>query len=1006
MPSSTGSAAGTEVQDCPACGPGEQAARRGRYTGASVGGQKHGAGVQEWPDSSRYEGQFVDGLKHGTGAFTWSNGEVYKGEFFKDYRHGHGTYSWPGGCSFTGSFYLNRKEGYGTLQLPDGTTFQGLYRADERFGPGVLTYPDGRQDVGLWHRERLLKLCTRLPGAFSLHDFPEHQASLGPRDEISQEPERAYETQAATKPFYYAYMKLLEDERFMLPPEIVSYSSDSDHLPLPQSLRRELDERFFGEHCCDTESMPTVLDSLPLQLRIRGHIRRHRLGAEGLDWDVAAVLSGRREAFGPKGPLEVNSERLIQEASEGDPLSVYTILRGGLAHPDVGDARGHTPLIAAAVNCHNDVINILLNSGADVNQLSDEGLSALAVCHVLYYPSHTFHSNMAEGLDRDGQEEELASSCEETANPESSAEPPARTIQVRDGRIHLGSVSWPQPGTECAAGGLDVKESPDDPVFDSARSLASFHIDVTEDALQQTAEALSRNSLAQRSISEETVRRMALMKAEHRNRWATIKLLLCRGADPNASSVPMPVLFLAIKAGHVQAVRRLLQCGARTDVPLPKRQKGLYPLHIAAALPGKEGVKITELLLHAAANPDVRAQDAEDVFSLDKVSSSHPPLGFSMKSTTPLGPPVQYYSPPDKLPEEGGRTPLHIACQRDIHYTNAREVISLLLCHKADPNLLWSGHSPLSLAIASGNDDAIDELLAGGADPNLPLSGCVGSALCATANIYYDPYRSPRQTATLIDKLVNAGANILMPVVIGEGRKTVMGTAVDYAYYAFYQDRRIAHTPYHALSAKEREVFNGRRELLALMGDLLRQAAVGKERERLERELELGIASRSPTEKFVYTGTGASSPLTRPGDETSSSSSSSRLAPGNKGQAAATGRKPNTIRKPLFKYCYQCGRTMGVQLAACSRCHEVFYCSKACKMKAWSERHKDECLRVTGKARDAQSAPPKPKTQQRPDPSQGNTGAGGGHTREGLKTERGPAETLATAGITENYSFN
>lgn len=37
---------------------------------------------------------------------------------------------------------------------------------------------------------------------------------------------------------------------------------------------------------------------------------------------------------------------------------------------------------------------------------------------------------------------------------------------------------------------------------------------------------------------------------------------------------------------------------------------GLAPLHIAAAIPGEEGVQITELLLEVGANPDVMA--AED----------------------------------------------------------------------------------------------------------------------------------------------------------------------------------------------------------------------------------------------------------------------------------------------------------------------------------------------------------------------------------------------------------
>lgn len=49
------------------------------------------------------------------------------------------------------------------------------------------------------------------------------------------------------------------------------------------------------------------------------------------------------------------------------------------------------------------------------------------------------------------------------------------------------------------------------------------------------------------------------------------------------------------------------------------QQKGLYPLHVAAGLTGPEGPKITELLLHAVAAPDVKAQDASEVYILDKV---------------------------------------------------------------------------------------------------------------------------------------------------------------------------------------------------------------------------------------------------------------------------------------------------------------------------------------------------------------------------------------------------
>ncbi len=40
----------------------------------------------------------------------------------------------------------------------------------------------------------------------------------------------------------------------------------------------------------------------------------------------------------------------------------------------------------------------------------------------------------------------------------------------------------------------------------------------------------------------------------------------------------------------------------------------------------------------------------------------------------------------------------------------------------------------------------------------------------------------------------------------------------------------MAHTPYHALNKRERQAYNARRQLLGLMGDLLRQAAMRMEK--------------------------------------------------------------------------------------------------------------------------------------------------------------------------------
>ncbi|KAJ8279854.1 hypothetical protein COCON_G00069200 [Conger conger] len=980
-------------------GTGQQSTEAlGGYTRVTEGrGQKLGVGVQEWPDGSRYEGEIVSGLKQGEGVFTWANGELYEGSFYKDYRHGIGTYSWPEGSRFQGKFYRNRKEGYGIQHFPDGTTFQGLYHADERFGPGVATYPDGRQDVGLWHRDRLLRLCTRGPGAFTLRALPAYSA-WAPARTTSPQPSSWPSSWATVEPSLSPSPLLFTPSR-----QIETYSTDSDHLPLPQGLRRELDRLFFRQDG-DPDMDPAVFESLPLQLRMQAHIHRHRFEAEAQAWDVAAVASGSREQFGPRGPLERVSERL-QAASLGDSQSVHRILREGAVHPDVGDATEHTALIAATVNCHMDVMHLLLDSGCDVNKLNVEGMSALAVCSVLYYPYDSLQDTAAETRPHrarphlqecnmqspigDGHPEEpnpLNQSGEisqsdhtECFDPSPETPPPlTRSIPVLDGDVLVGSVSWPE-NRAVEVNPEDQEEEEEelsDSAFDSACSQNSFPIRVSDEVIQQTAETLSRSGLSQPADTQETIWRMAHMKTARRARWSTMALLLSRGADPNSSSVPMPVLFLAIKARHVPAVRRLLECGARTDVPLPPEKKGLYPLHISVGLPGPEAPRITELLLHALADPNVRALDASEVFHLDK-NSPEAPSGRGSKAAGSS-------SCPFSEPDEGGRTPLHVACHRDGEYSMARDVVSLLLSHNANTNLLWSGHSPLSLAIASGNNLAVDELLAWGADPNLPLTRRVGSALCAVVNISYDRGQHPRDRVKLLEKLVRAGANILMPVSYGEGRKSAVGTAVDYAHYVFQQDGRIAHTPYHALSPAERDVYNARRHLLGVMGDVLRQAAVQAEHQRAEAELRQGVRSVSPSEKFLYVGAGASPPQAK---------ASVAISPERRGAAP-----PLEPRKPLFKYCYQCGRSAGVALAACTRCREVFYCSKACKMAAWGDRHKDECVRVRGKAKDRKYFPKKAGLPQPEAPRQGSA-----KTPGRLQTT---PQSPGSWDLEENYSFN
>ncbi|XP_054114085.2 ankyrin repeat and MYND domain-containing protein 1 isoform X14 [Callithrix jacchus] len=706
-------------------------------------------GVQEWQDGCVYRGEFGLNMKLGYGEFSWPTGESYHGEFYRDHCHGLGTYMWPDGSSFTGTFYLSRREGYGTMRVKT-RLFQGLYKADQRFGPGVETYPDGSQDVGLWFRGHLIKLCTQSPGGFSLLGYPEFSSVLShspARISHSDEEETEWGPQEGQDPFSYEYKRLLLHDDLILPPEMYVYSTDSEHLPGTSSFRRELDARLFLSDVppfVEDEEPWLITNETPLLVKIQKQTYKFRNKPAHTSWNMGAILEGKRSGFALCGPKEQLAMEMIVNAEEGNHGWIYGVLKDDLASADVADAKGYTVLAAAATHCHDHIVNLLLDCGADVNKRSDEGLTPLSMCFLLYYPAQSFKPNIAE-----------------------------RTVPK------------PQLGT-------------------------------------------------------------------------------------------------------------------------------LTPLHIAAALPGEEGVRIVELLLHAITDVDARAADKDDTYQPGQVDL----LPSSLKLSNEPGPPRAYYGTHTPLPEEGGRTALHVACEREDNYECARDIIRLLLSHRANPNLLWSGHSPLSLSIASGNDLVVTELLTQGADPNLSLTKGLGSALCVACDLTYEHQRSMDSKLALIDQLISHGADILKPVTLRQGEKVAVGTAVDYGYFKFFQDRKIAHCPFHTLMPAERETFVARKRLLEYMGLRLRKAVFAKE------------SQWDPT--WLYLCKRA---------ELIPSHRMKKRDPSLPKGLDVKGRE----QIPFFKFCCLCGRSIGVHLLPCPRCYGVLTCSKYCRTKAWTEFHKKDC---------------------------------------------------------------
>ncbi|XP_045338311.1 ankyrin repeat and MYND domain-containing protein 1 isoform X2 [Leopardus geoffroyi] len=977
-------------------------------------------GVQEWQDGCVYQGDFGLDMKLGYGEFSWPTGELYRGQFYRDHRHGLGTYQWPDGSSFTGMFYLSYREGYGTMYLKT-RLFQGLYKADQRFGPGVETYPDGRQDVGLWVREHLIKLCTEVPRSFSIHNYPEYSGFLThspARLSLSDEEKVDWDQPEGQDPFFYDYKRFLLNDDLTLPPEMHIYSTDNSHLPMTCSFRKELDAQIFLNDIppfAEDEEPWFIKNETPLMVKIQKQTYKYRNKKAHTSWNMGAILEGDRSGFAHHGPKEQLSKEMILRAEEGDYDWICRILRDDLASADVADAKGYTVLAAATVHCHTDVVNLLLDGGADVNKSTDEGLTPLGMCFLLYYPSTSFKPNVAERMVPTSHVSPVALqlpalcpayhppvrlSTQQCTSPRLAQEAPnmpvnpnlafsfpemaMESICFKDlaptpGSQEQKSIVWGSEEDRLSPGARLSQESPDlgssprkqdlspwdsssdlekgpdgtegsldrctlgsqETDFESAVCVCDFSFGRSQDLLERSAQAHSMPkapSFSATGFDKGTMRKTALAVAERRTRWLTIELLLHRGADPNLCRVPMQALFFAVKAGDVAGVRLLLENGARTDIQLPAELGALTPLHIAAALPGEEGVRITELLLHTVTDVDARVADEDDVYKPSKLDL----LPSSLKLNNEAGPAGIYHSRPTCVPDEGGRTALHVACEREDSYKCARDIVRLLLSHRANPNVLWSGHSPLSLSIASGNDLIVKELLSHGADPNLLLTRGLGNALCVACDLTYEHQRSMDSKLALIDQLIDHGADILNPVTLTQGDKVAVGTAVDYGYFRFYQDRKIAHSPFYALTPLDREVLLARKQILEYMGLQLRRAVFAKESQWDPKVLYLSKrAELTPYRRLKQKSTSPSKELHLEEQEPI----------------------------PFFRFCYQCGRSVGVRLVPCTRCYGILTCSKNCKTRAWGGFHKRDCgslLAIARKTHPAGLTPNFQKTSKHP----------------------------------------
>ena len=232
--------------------------------------------------------------------------------------------------------------------------FQGLYREDEREGPGVITYTDGSQDVGLWHGEKLIKICSPIPEAFTMKNHSEfdfnpneHTLYISTDDDIEKIKQQVKEISEMQDNDNNSL-----DNKYENMTEKVTKIFNISLDPRSLAVNKELfDNEFFQTESADKKDNEKILawNKTPSMIAMQKHVHKHRGNRKSVSFDVNKIFKGDRSKFKEKGPLELASEELLVAATQGNLKCVEDLLTSGKVSADVADKNGHTPLIGATV---------------------------------------------------------------------------------------------------------------------------------------------------------------------------------------------------------------------------------------------------------------------------------------------------------------------------------------------------------------------------------------------------------------------------------------------------------------------------------------------------------------------------------------------------------------------------------------------------------------------------------------------------------------------------------
>lgn len=462
-----------------------------------------------------------------------------------------------------------------------------------------------------------------------------------------------------------------------------------------------------GVHYMEEKTVDEILafNNEETSLELLQHMFFHRKYEQRLSFPVDDVVMGRRDGFGAPGVVETANRQLLLAAGVGEGYMVVELITNHDLSPDVCDIVGNSGAHCAAANDQQVVLRNLANLGANLDVVNDEGVTPLQISLLRYLEVTYRVQEWEKGFIKDGgwlgEQWRPYLGVIHTALPDEA--------YVFD--ISLKVVVAKKGKKEKAP-----KRSKDKPKKEKR---------VVEEPKEPTPEEIK--------AQVEQLRVQKLLE----NIYKTILYLLHYGADPNFGTIPFPPLILATFSRNEEALRLLLGFGGDSNV---EAALGLTPLHVLASMaPCQELVSLAGVLLDHNSDPDRRCSPEHWSEEREKILAG-------------------VETPPQ------GKTPLQLLSLRYDHVEDPQDFLGqladILLKSTAESDLLYLGHSPISLAVLRGNSRLIERLLLSNRmDPNQILENSLGTALTVPSLLRYKGYLDQKSVKPIFEVLMKHNAN-------------------------------------------------------------------------------------------------------------------------------------------------------------------------------------------------------------------------------------------------------